>query len=85
MVKRCKGKVILKNKETPQFCLKLALVLYVVGMLRASFVQTNGGKIEVKDMRWETGSGKYMSALLFIPPNATVENPAPAIVTSHGW
>ena len=36
-------------------------------------------------MRWETGSGKYMSALLFIPPNATVENPAPAIVTSHGW
>ncbi len=74
----------MKNK-TPQYWLKFALVLCVVAILGASFVQTNGGDVTVKDMRWTTGSGRYMSALLFVPANATVENPAPAIITSHGW
>ena len=36
-------------------------------------------------LRWETESGHQMSALLFIPDTATVDNPAPAIVCSHGW
>ncbi len=75
----------MKNKKSPQFWLAIALIICVVSVLGASFVQTQGGKITVKDMRWETGSGKYMSALLFVPDNATVENPAPAIITSHGW
>ena len=26
-----------------------------------------------------------MSALLLVPDSATAENPAPAIVCSHGW
>ncbi len=75
----------MKNNKSPLFWLRIALILCLVSMLGASFVQTNGGKIEVKDMRWETGSGKYMSALLFVPETATVDNPAPAIITSHGW
>ena len=40
---------------------------------------------QIKDLRWETPSGHLMSALLFIPENATKDKPAPAIVTSHGW
>lgn len=74
----------MKNK-TPQFWLKIALLLCVISMLGASFVQTDGGNVTVKDMRWETASGRYMSAILFVPDTATLENPAPAIVTSHGW
>jgi pimeloyl-ACP methyl ester carboxylesterase len=75
----------MENKKTPQYWLKVALIICVISVLGASFVQTSGGRVTVKDMRWETGSGKYMSALLFIPDNATVDNPAPAIITSHGW
>ena len=75
----------MKNKKTPQFWLKVALILCIVSMLGASFVQTSAGRVTVEDMRWETSDGKYMSALLFTPDSATVENPAPAIVTSHGW
>ena len=67
------------------FWLVLSLVLALVSAIGASAVQTAGGQITVKEMTWETPSGQSMSALLFKPDTATVENPAPAIVVSHGW
>ena len=72
------------NKKTLRV-LVISLLLCLVSMIGASIVQTSGGKITVKDLRWETPSGHLMSALLFIPPNATKATPAPGIVTSHGW
>ncbi len=75
----------MKINPSPKYWLTIALILCVVSMLGANFVQTNGGTVTVKDLRWETPSGKYMSALLFVPNNATTKTPAPAIVTSHGW
>jgi dienelactone hydrolase len=74
-----------KITPSPKFWLTIALLLCIVSMLGANFVQTNGGTVTVKDLRWETPSGKYMSALLFVPSNATVKTPAAAIVASHGW
>ncbi|MFP3042752.1 acetylxylan esterase [Treponema primitia] len=62
-----------------------SIILLVVSMIGAYLVQTSGGSVIVKDLRWETSLGHQMSALLLIPPNATANNPAPAIVTSHGW
>jgi pimeloyl-ACP methyl ester carboxylesterase len=61
-----------------------AVVLMLISMIGASLVQTGGGKIKIKDLRFETANGTLMSGLLFVPPNATVENPAPAIIASHG-
>ncbi len=75
----------MKIKPSPKFWLTIALILCLVSMIGASLVQTGGGTIRVKDLRWETSAGQMMSALLFIPPNATEKTPAPAIVTSHGW
>jgi len=63
----------------------IALAVVLVGVIGASIAQTAGGRVEIKDLRWETASGHLMSALLLIPENATEENPAPGIVTSHGW
>ncbi|MFC4322993.1 alpha/beta hydrolase family protein [Litchfieldia salsa] len=63
----------------------IAIVLILISMLGASLVQTSGGKVTIKDLRWETPSGHMLSALLYIPENATKDKPAPAIVTSHGW
>lgn len=75
----------MKTKKTAQFWLCTALILCFVSAIGASLVQTSFGKITIKDLEWETESGHKMSALLFIPENATRENPAPAIVCSHGW
>ena len=73
------------KKKSSVFWLCIALVICLISSIGASLVQTNFGKVEVRDLRWETDSGHYMSALLFIPENATKDNPAPAIICSHGW
>ena len=76
----------MKNKKrTSVFWLCISLVLCLVSAVGASAVQTNLGQVTVQDLRFETESGHEMSALLFIPDNATPDNPAPAIVCSHGW
>lgn len=67
------------------FWLALSLILCLLSAGVASLVQTNGGNVTVKDMRWETSAGRQMSALLFKPKTATSSNKAPAIVVSHGW
>ena len=67
------------------FWLVIALVLALVSAIGASLVQTSAGAVTVKDLKWETASGRMMNALLFTPETATVDSPAPAIVVSHGW
>ena len=47
-------------------------------------IQTNFGKVEVKEINWVTENGYTMNAWVFIPENATKDTPAPAVVTSHG-
>jgi MFS family permease len=65
--------------------LAVSLILCLISGSGASFIQTAGGSITVKDLRWETPSGHMMSALLFKPDTASIESPAPAVVVSHGW
>ena len=75
----------MKRQLGAGFWLIVSLVLMLVSATGASLVQTGGGSIAVKDMRWETSSGRILSALLFTPDTATVDDKAPAIVVSHGW
>jgi pimeloyl-ACP methyl ester carboxylesterase len=60
------------------------LVLIVAGGLLAHFTQTTGG-IRVEDVRFKGAGGNTMSALLYIPPNATAQTPAPGILAVHGY
>lgn len=67
------------------FWLALSLILCLLSAGGASLVQTDGGNVTVKDLRWETSAGRQMSALLFKPKTASATNKAPAVVVSHGW
>lgn len=73
------------TSKKPLRMLAIALILCLISAAGASFIQSSGGDVKVKDLRWETPSGHMMSALLFVPDNVSADNPAPAIVTSHGW
>jgi pimeloyl-ACP methyl ester carboxylesterase len=56
----------------------------VAGSLLAHFTQTSGG-IKVEDIRFKGAKGNTMSALLYTPPNATAQTPAPGILAVHGY
>lgn len=71
--------------KSSKFFVILSLIICIVSSLGSSIIQSNFGNITIKDLSWETESGHKMSGLLLIPDNATKENPAPAIVCSHGW
>lgn len=64
--------------------LAIALILCLVGAFGASVIQSDFGKVEITDVVIRTSAGEY-TGYLFVPENATPENPAPAIVTSHGY
>lgn len=72
-------------KKTAKFWLVIALIICLVSSIGASIVQTDGGNIDYHDVTMVTDSGHELDALLLIPKTATAENPAPAIVVSHGW
>lgn len=62
----------------------LAVVLMLISMVGASFIQTSAGRVEVKDLRFETSLGYEMSALLYKPKWASADNKAPAVIACHG-
>jgi pimeloyl-ACP methyl ester carboxylesterase len=62
----------------------VGIVLIVLGGLVAHFTQTTGG-IRIQDIRFKGAKGNTMSALLYVPPNATAQKPAPGILAVHGY
>ncbi|MHC2461387.1 alpha/beta hydrolase family protein [Bradyrhizobium embrapense] len=62
----------------------VGVVLIVAGGLLAYLTQTAGG-IRIEDVGFKGAKGNTMSALLYIPPNATPQIPAPGILAVHGY
>ena len=75
----------MKKQKNACFWVAIALILCLISSVGASIVQTGGGAIKYHDITMVTDSGHELDALLLVPKNATRENPAPAIVASHGW
>ena len=75
----------MKAKKSARFWVAIALILCLISSIGAAIAQTDSGFIEYHDVTFVTDSGHELDALLLIPETATPENPAPAIVASHGW
>src|SRR5712664_78266 len=60
------------------------LILILAGGWLAHLTQTFGG-IRVQDVRFKGAKGNIMSALLYIPPNASAQTPAPGVLAVHGY
>lgn len=72
-------------KEKSKRLLAVSVILMLVSMTAAGLLQTDFGKVTVKDIRTETDAGLTLSGLLYVPDSATAETPAPAVVVVHGW
>jgi pimeloyl-ACP methyl ester carboxylesterase len=62
----------------------LGLVLILGGSLLAHLIQTSNG-VRVEDVRFAGDKGLAQSGLLYVPPSATAQHPAPAVLVSHGY
>ena len=62
-----------------------AFLLVIIGGCIGYHFNTAGGEVSVKDIRYTGKDGKLLSALLYVPANATNESPAPAVVGMHGY
>jgi pimeloyl-ACP methyl ester carboxylesterase len=69
---------------TSRRLLILGVLLILLGGFAAWLTQTAGG-IRLLDVRFVGSGGVPMSALLYIPPNATAATPAPGILAVHGY
>ncbi|MBQ6214851.1 MAG: hypothetical protein IJJ67_05475 [Oscillospiraceae bacterium] len=70
-------------KKSAKFWLVIALCLCLIGTLGASFVQSSGGKVEIRQQTLETPYGP-LNILIYKPKTATVDNPAPGVVVCSG-
>lgn len=69
----------------PRWWLILAgLVIILAGAFLAQLVRTTDGTT-VRDIRFAGTNGTVMSALLYVPKNATPATPAPGILAVHGY
>ena len=74
-----------KVKRFAKIMLVVSLVFMLLCGIVVSRIQTSGGNVTMKELTFETDTGYTVSAYLFIPDTATAENPAPGIVSSHGY
>lgn len=65
--------------------LGVSISLMVLGGLLAHLVQTNGGTVDIQDVRFMGPGGIAQNGRLYIPDGATSDHPAPGVVAIHGY
>jgi len=63
----------------------IALILILGGGFFAFLVQTGGGDIAIRDVRFMGTNNTLMSGLLYIPKGVDAKNKAPGILAIHGY
>ncbi len=64
--------------------LAVALVLILLGSILASVINGSSGKVDVSRIRFDGGHGE-LSGLLYMPEDASADNPKPTIIVTHGY
>ena len=62
-----------------------ALALIVGGTLLASSVQTDFGRVAVRDVQFTGADGARLAGLLYVPAGVTADTPGPAVLAVHGY
>jgi len=74
-----------KSKRYMIVMLVVALMVILLGNVLACVTQTDLGKVEIRDVRFEGANNLTISALLYVPKGVTAQNPAPGILCIHGY
>ena len=75
----------MNKKYRPMAWIALALVLILVSCIGAGLIQTDFGNVTITDVRIPMPDGETLRVLVHRPSTATQDNPAPCVITSHGY
>ena len=71
-------------KKSTKKWLIITAIICLIGVIGTCVLQTNFGNTKIENVRYITQSGYEQSLDIYIPSNATAENPAPAVFVQHG-
>lgn len=74
----------MKIKKSTKRVLAVAILLMLVGSIFASLFNSSMGSVKVSRISFETDKGT-LSGLLYMPKDASAENPKPTVVLTHGY
>jgi len=74
-----------KVKKISRIMVVLSIVLILVGSILGAAVQTDFGKISIKEVQFVGEYGNIIQGHLFIPDGVSKENTAPGIINIHGY
>lgn len=63
----------------------VSIILMLVGSVLGNSVQTNFGKVTIKEVKFTGPFGNTIEGYLYIPKGTTKDNPAPAVINIHGY
>ncbi|MDR2631211.1 MAG: alpha/beta fold hydrolase [Spirochaetaceae bacterium] len=63
----------------------VALVMILAGAIIANIAHTSAGFVKIHDIKYVTEDGAEMRALLYVPKSASATNPAPVVISCHGY
>ena len=70
--------------KTAKKLLVIGLILCLISAFASSYFLTSGGQVKINEYNLAIPSGETVHMYEYRPNTATKENPAPAIVFSHG-
>jgi pimeloyl-ACP methyl ester carboxylesterase len=76
--------MVKKNDRVMQVMI-LAGIMILAGAVIAKIAHTSAGFVKIHDIRYVTEDGAEMRALLYVPKSARAANPAPAVISCHGY
>ena len=79
-----RNKSTLSSKHTAKVLAFVSLVLVFVFMGLASYFNSAGGKVTIRDIYYPDADGNIMHGQLYVPKGVSSANPAPAILSTHG-
>lgn len=71
-------------KSKAKIALIIALCVCLISMVAQNLLATSGGRVTIHRISMQTESGLTLAGDLYVPDTATAENPAPAVVLTHG-
>ena len=81
---RKKRRTQMKISKRTYALLAIGLVLILVGSILAKVFNTSMGSVDVERIRFDGGHGE-LSGILYMPEDASADNPKPTIIVTHGY